>query len=226
MSGAMSGSMSGLETVWSYRDTFLAGLGNTAALVALALALSLPLAALGAVILVEAAAPVRRLGREAVDLLRCVPFLLLAYVIYYGLPELGLRLGAWWAGLVALVLYNGAYFTETLRAAALAVPRDAVEAGRAYGFSRARLYGRIVLPLVALDAGPVIGNQIVVMIKDTALLMIITVQELSFAANFVNARTFAPFAPFLTALLLYWALCLVAEAGIGVLARERRRRYG
>lgn len=218
--------MSGIATVWGYRDVFLTGLGNTAALVALSLALSLPLAVLGAVLLIEAAAPVRRLGREAVDLFRCIPFLLLAYVLYYGLPELGLRLEAWWAGLVALILYNGAYFTEILRAAALAVPRDAVEAGRAYGFSRAQLYGRIVLPLVALDAGPVIGNQIVVMIKDTALLMIITVQELSFAANFVNASTFAPFAPFATALVLYWALCLVAEAGVGLLARERRRRYG
>ncbi|MBE7196970.1 MAG: amino acid ABC transporter permease [Parafilimonas terrae] len=218
--------MSGLETVWSYRDAFLAGLGNTAALVGLALGLSLPLAAVGAVVLVEAPAPVRRLGRELVDLFRCVPFLLLAYVIYYGLPEVGLRLGAWWAGLVALVLYNGAYFTEILRAATLAVPREAVEAGRAYGFSRARLYGRIVLPLVALDAGPVIGNQVIVMIKDTALLMIITVQELSFVANFVNASAFAPFAPFATALLLYWVLCLAAEAGVGVIARERRRRYG
>ncbi|MCJ2048843.1 amino acid ABC transporter permease [Methylobacterium sp. J-070] len=218
--------MSGIATVWSYRDAFLAGLGNTAALVGLALVLSLPLAALAAVLLVEASAPVRRLGREVVDLFRCVPFLLLAYVIYYGLPEIGLRLGAWWAGLVALVLYNGAYFTEILRAAALSLPREAVEAGRAYGFSRAQLYGRIVLPLVALDAGPVIGNQIVVMIKDTALLMVITVQELSFVANFVNARAFAPFAPFATALLLYWVLCLVAEAGVGLIARERRRRYG
>lgn len=218
--------MSGITTVWSYRDAFLAGLGNTASLVALALTLSLPLAALAAVVLVEASGPVRRLGREVVDLFRCVPFLLLAYVIYYGLPEVGLRLGAWWAGLVALVLYNGAYFTEILRAAALAVPREAVEAGRAYGFSRAQLYSRIVLPLVALDAGPVIGNQVVVMIKDTALLMIITVQELSFVANFVNASAFAPFAPFATALLLYWLLCLVTEAGVGAIARERRRRYG
>lgn len=218
--------MSGIETVWSYRDAFLAGLGNTAALVGLALGLSLPLAALGAIVLVEAPAPVRRLGRELLDLFRCVPFLLLAYLIYYGLPEIGLRLGAWWAGLVALVLYNGAYFTEILRGATLSLPREAVEAARAYGFSRARLYSRIVLPLVALDAGPVIGNQVIVMIKDTALLMIITVQELSFVANFVNASAFAPFAPFVTALLLYWVLCLAAEAGVGVIVRERRRRYG
>lgn len=218
--------MSGLATVWDHRDAFLAGLGNTVALVLLALALSLPLAGLTAFALVEGPAPLRRAGREAVDLFRCVPFLLLAYVIYYGLPELGLRLGAWWAGLVALVLYNGAYFAETLRAAALAVPRDAVEAGRAFGLSRGRLYGRIVLPLVVLDAGPVIGNQIVVMIKDTALLLIITVQELSFAANFVSASAFAPFAPFATALVLYWGLCLVVEAGVRGVSRVRRRRLG
>lgn len=218
--------MNGLATVWTYRDAFLVGFSNTATLVALALALSLPLAGAAAVLLVEAPAALRRLGREVVDFFRCVPFLLLAYVIYYGLPEAGLRLGAWWAGLVALVAYNSAYFTEILRAAILAVPREAIEAGRAYGFSRTQLYGRIVLPLVALDAGPVVGNQVIVMIKDTALLMIITVQELSFVANFVNAQAFAPFAPFATALLLYWVLCLVAEAGVGAIARERKRRYG
>lgn len=218
--------MTGLATVWGYREAFLAGLGNTVALVGASLAVSLPLAGLIAYLLVEGPAPIRRLGRDAIDLFRCVPFLLLAYVIYYGLPELGLRLGAWWAGWIALALYNGAYFAEILRSAMLAVPRDALEAGRAFGFSQPQLYGRIVLPLVLLDAGPMIGNQIVVMIKDSALLMIITVQELSFVANFINASTFSPLAPFATALVLYWGLCLGVEAGMRALAQARRRRYG
>ncbi|WP_375463982.1 amino acid ABC transporter permease [uncultured Methylobacterium sp.] len=218
--------MSGIAVVWEYRGAFLAGFGNTLALALLGAALSLPLGGLLAFLLAEGHAPVRRIGREAVDLMRCVPFLLLAYVMYYGLPEIGLRLDAWWAGLVTLVLYNGAYFTEIFRAAALAIPRDTVEAGRAFGFTRARLYRRIVLPQVALDAGPVIGNQLIVMIKDTALLMIITVQELSFAANFVNASTFSPLAPFAAALVLYWLLCLGVEAGTRRIAAVRRRRYG
>jgi polar amino acid transport system permease protein len=127
---------------------------------------------------------------------------------------------------VSLVLYNVAYLSEIIRSAAQAIPADNIEAARAFGFTRPGLYVRIVLPQVAVNAAPVIGNQLIMMIKDTALLMIITVQEISFAANFVNASAFSPFAPFTVAVLLYWGLCLVVEAFIRKLGAIRKIRYG
>jgi polar amino acid transport system permease protein len=218
--------MNGLLVVWESRDIFLWGAATTLSLVAGCLVLSLPLGILGAVALVEAPGPLRRTLAEGVDLLRCVPFLLLAYLVYYGLPELGLRLDPWWAGLVSLTVYTTAYLVEIFRAAFLAVARESVEAAQAFGLSRAQLYRRIVLPQVALTAAPVIGNQIITTIRDSALLMVITVQELTFAANFVSASHFSPFAPFAAAVGLYLLMSLVVEEGVRRMERVRRIRLG
>ncbi|GLS42846.1 amino acid ABC transporter permease [Methylobacterium brachythecii] len=218
--------MSGILVSWQYRDVFLWGVANTLSLVLGCLVLSVPLGILGAIMLTEAPAPLRRLFAELVDLLRCVPFLLLAYVVYYGLPELGLRLDPWWAGLVSLTLYNTAYLVEIFRAAFLGIARDNIEAAQAFGLSRSLLYRRIILPQVAITAAPVIGNQVITTIRDSALLMIITVQELTFAANFVSANAFAPFAPFAAAVGLYLLMSLAIEAGVRRMERMRRVRYG
>jgi polar amino acid transport system permease protein len=217
--------MNGFAVVWQERDVFFVGIANTVSLVAFAILASIPLGALGAIVVVEAAEPVSRLGRALVDLLRCVPFLLLAYLVYYALPGLGLRLDAWGAGLLTLVVYTSAYLVEIFRAAWMALPRDGIEAARAYGFTRGALYWRIIFPQIAVTSAPMVGNQIIVMIKDSALLMIITVPEITFAANFVNANNFSPFAPFIVAVGLYWMLSLIIEAGVrrlGAVARVRR----
>lgn len=218
--------MSGLLVVWESRDVFLWGAANTLSLVLSCLLLSIPLGILSAIVLTEATAPLRRLLAEVVDLLRCVPFLLLAYVIYYGLPEIGLRLDPWWAGLVSLTVYTTAYLAEIFRAAFLAVARDTIEAAQAFGLSRLLIYRRIILPQVAIMAAPVIGNQVITTIRDSALLMIITVQELTFAANFVSANHFTPFAPFAAAISLYLLMSFAVEEGVRRMERIRTVRYG
>lgn len=218
--------MNGLLVVWESRDVFLWGAANTLSLVLGCLLLSIPLGILGAILLTEAPKPLRRLMAEIVDLLRCVPFLLLAYVVYYGLPELGLRLTSWWAGLASLTVYTTAYLVEIFRAAFLAVARDNIEAAHAFGLSRSLLYRRIILPQVAITVAPVIGNQIITTIRDSALLMIITVQELTFAANFVSANHFSPFAPFAAAVGLYLLMSFVVEEGVRRMESVRRVRYG
>lgn len=217
--------MNGLLVVWESRDVFLWA-ANTLSLVLGCLLLSIPIGILGAVVLTEAPDPLRRLFAEAVDLLRCVPFLLLAYVVYYGLPELGLRLDPWWAGLMSLTVYTTAYLAEIFRAAFRAVAPDNIEAAHAFGLSRSLIYRRIILPQVAITAAPVIGNQVITTIRDSALLMIITVQELTFAANFVSANHFTPFEPFAAAVGLYLLMSFVIEAGVRRMERVRKLRYG
>lgn len=218
--------MNGLDIIWQTKETFLWGAANTFSLVLGCLLLSIPLGILGAIVLQEARPPLRRLLQELIDLLRCVPFLLLAYVVYYGLPEFGLRLNPWWAGLASLTIYNAAYLVEIFRSAFLTVAKDNFEAAQAYGFSRSLLYRRIVMPQVAITAAPVVGNQIITMMRDSAFLMIITVQELTFAANFVSANFFTPFAPFAAAVTLYLSMSLAVEWGVGRMETVRRHRYG
>jgi polar amino acid transport system permease protein len=211
--------------VWDERSLLLSGLGNTTILSVLSAVAAL---LLGFVVTPALMAKQRWLGLTArifVDVMRCVPFLLFAYIVYYGLPSLGIRLDNWTSGLLALTIYNAAYMAEILRGAWAAQPREPIEAGIAFGFSHVALFRRIILPPLLLAAGPVIGNQMIQIIKDSAFLTIIALPELTHAASSIQSRHYVPFAAFITAVLLYWGLCLVIEAGVssvGRLADARR----
>jgi polar amino acid transport system permease protein len=217
--------MNGFAVVWSERALLLSGLANTVLLSVLGMAASLLLGALLTPVLVSKRRATAFVAMRFVDLMRCTPFLLLAYIVYYGLPSIGLRLGNWSAGLFALVIYNSAYMAEILRGAWSAQPREPIEAGMAFGYSGLRLFRRIVLPPLLLSAGPVIGNQTIQIIKDSAFLTIIALPELTHAASSIQSRHYVPFAAFIVAVLLYWALCLLVEAAVGFgnqLAEARR----
>lgn len=211
--------------VWSERGLLLGGLANTAILSTVAAVASLVLGCVLTPALMSRQRPVSAAARLFVDGMRCVPFLLFAYIVYYGFPSFGVRLDNWSSGLVALTIYNTAYMAEILRGAWAAQPREPIEAGFAFGFSDTRLFRRIILPPLLLSAGPVIGNQMIQIIKDSAFLTIIALPELTHAASSIQSRHYVPFAAFITAVFLYWGLCLVIEAGvnsIGQLADARR----
>ncbi|VFS84579.1 Glutamine transport system permease protein glnP [Kluyvera cryocrescens] len=146
-----------------------------------------------------------------VNLMRAVPFLILAYLLYYGLPELGISLEAWTAGLLALIIYHGAYFFEILRSQRRVFSNGYIEAAVVQGFSRYTIFRRIVLPNIFSSALPLLGNQLIICLKDTAFLSIITVQEITAAANSVQATYFIPFNAFIVAIALYWAISIVLE---------------
>jgi polar amino acid transport system permease protein len=205
--------------VWSERDLLLSGLGNTTILSVLSAIAALLIGFVLTPALMARRHAVGWIARGFVDGMRCVPFLLFAYIVYYGLPSLGIRLDNWTSGLLALTVYNAAYMAEILRGAWAAQPREPIEAGIAFGFSNMGLFRRIVLPPLLLAAGPVIGNQMIQIIKDSAFLTIIALPELTHAAASIQSRHYVPFAAFITAVFLYWGLCLVIEAGVSSIDR-------
>jgi polar amino acid transport system permease protein len=205
--------------VWSERDLLLSGLANTTILSVLSAIAAIVLSAALTPVLMSKQRWLAIAGRSFVDGMRCVPFLLFAYIVYYGLPSFGLRFDNWTSGLIALSVYNAAYMAEILRGAWAAQPREPIEAGVAFGFSGLGLFRRIVLPPLLLAAGPVIGNQMIQIVKDSAFLTIIALPELTHAASSIQSRHYVPFAAFITAVFLYWGLCLVIEAGVGAVDR-------
>jgi polar amino acid transport system permease protein len=217
--------MNGFAIVWAHADRFVDGLINTVILTVVGAIFALALGCVVAILLMSTHKGVRFVTQSLVDLLRCVPFLLLAYLVYYGLPRLGLRFDNWTAGLASIVIYNTAYMAEIIRSIWIRLPRESFEAAAAFGFHGPRLYTRIIFPQVFLVAGPMIGNQLVQIIKDTAFLTIIAVPELTHAASSIQSEFYVPFAAFIAAVLLYWALCMLVEAGVYAverLAEERR----
>ena len=151
--------------------------------------------------------------------MRCIPFLLLAYVVYYGLPSIGINLDNWTAGLCALVIYNTAYMAEIVRGSWARLPKEYTEAAASFGFHGFELYRRIVLPPIVLSAVPMIGNQVIQIVKDTAFLTIIAVAELTHEASSIQSKYYVPFAAFVTAVALYWVLCRLIETGVTLVER-------
>jgi polar amino acid transport system permease protein len=215
----------GIEVLWEQRDALLSGFLTTLAISAVA---ALCAGLLGLVLFSLLISRVRAVAQALAwltDLMRCVPFMLFCYMIYYGLPSFGIVIDNLTAGIVALTIYNAAYIAELLRGGYLALPREGIEAGHAFGFHGWRLLLRIILPPVLLASIPMLGNQMVQIIKDSAFLVIIAVQELTFTANEIQATYYVPFASFVCAMLLYWVLCLAVEAGVRVvLAMAEARR--
>jgi polar amino acid transport system permease protein len=140
------------------------------------------------------------------------------FFIYYGLAQVDLVRhtflwpvfrDAYWCALIAFALNTGGYSAEILRGAIQAVPKGEVEAARAIGMSLVTAYRRIILPRAFRLAIPAYGNEIIFMLKGTALASTITLYELTGIARLVNARTYQPVEAYLSAGVLYMVLTYI-----------------
>ncbi|WP_312949853.1 ABC transporter permease subunit [Superficieibacter sp.] len=197
--------------IWSARESFINGLLATLELFIVAALAGLLIGVLLTYIQEYQYKVVNRLIIAFVSLMRAVPFLILAYLLYYGLPQVGISMEAWTAGMLALIIYHGAYFFEILRSQRRIFSAGYVEAAVAQGFSRYNVFRRIILPNIFSSALPLLGNQLIICLKDTAFLCIITVQEITAAANSVQATWFIPFNAFIVAIALYWGISILLE---------------
>lgn len=210
--------------VWSARESFFNGLLTTLELFIIAAVVGLAIGIALCYVMEHQNRVIDRLIIGFVSLMRAVPFLILAYLLYYGLPELGISMEAWSAGLLALVIYHGAYFFEILRSQRRIFSAGYIEAAVSQGFSRYKIYRRIILPNLFSSSLPLLGNQLIICLKDTAFLSIITVQEITAAANGVQSTYFIPFNAFIVAIGLYWAISILLELLIKRLSVYGARR--
>ena len=153
-----------LDVLLKEAPEFAIGLANTIWLCAVAMVLSLILGVLLLPALTSRRASLKRSAQGLIDAGRCVPFLLLAYIVYFALPAVGIVLDKWTAALATLVVYNAAYMADILRAGWTSVPPEQALAARAFGYNGFLLLRRIMLPQVVIAVGPVIGNQLIQLI--------------------------------------------------------------
>lgn len=210
------------DVIWEHLPDFANSLWNTVWICSVGTILSLLLGILLLLPLVSDRAIVRRLVQILVESARAIPFLILAYMVYYGLPSLGITFNEWQTAILTIAVYNAAYVAEILRVAWVNLPRGQIEAARAFGLHRFKLLQRIVLPQVVLAAAPVLGNQFIQIIRDSSFLALITVPELTFTAKAIQSEAFVPFESYITAALLYWLLCLAVEFGVRQLELTRK----
>lgn len=160
-------------------------------------------------------------SRVYVSLMRGTPLFVQLLVVFFALPLLGLRGQAFLAAVLAIGLNSGAYVTEILRAAILAVPRGQVEAAEAIGLGRIAIWRRIVLPQAAVTSLPMLAAELTIVLKSTPLASVISVTEMTYAGVLIQARAFSAIEVFVPIAAGYVLLAQV----IARTARLLERRF-
>jgi cystine transport system permease protein len=147
-----------------------------------------------------------------VSLMRGTPLLVQMFVIYYGLPSVGIEFTPVTAGILALSLNSGAFLSESLRGAINAISGGQWAASYSLGLGYWRTLYHVILPQALRVAVPAMSNTLISLIKDTSLVSVITLTELMLATKEVISTTFQPLPLYLAAAVIYWALSLLFEA--------------
>lgn len=138
-----------------------------------------------------------------VEVFRNTPLLIQIFVVYFGLPQLGLKLSPFLSGLSALVLYSAAYNTEILRAGLEAVPYGQSEAALSIGLSRFQTLRHVTVPQALRISFPALGNNLVSLVKNSSLVSTIGMVELMFVANDISFNNFRSFEIYGAAAVIY-----------------------
>ncbi|GAB2447190.1 cystine transport system permease protein [Conyzicola lurida] len=213
------------ELVWSSLGPIVSGavtgtipLALTSFVLGLIIALGVALARISRVRVLSGAA------RVYVSIIRGTPLLVQLFVIFYGLPSVGLLIDPWPSAIIAFALNVGGYAAEVIRAAILSVPVGQWEAGHTIGMSRGQTLRRIILPQAARVSVPPLSNTFISLVKDTSLASLILVTEL-----FRRAEQIATFSSefmllYIEAAVVYWVICLALSSGQNAL-EKRLDRY-
>lgn len=164
------------------------------------------------------------IARAYISIIRGTPLLVQLFVIFYGLPSIGVLVDPWPSAVIALSLNVGGYAAEVIRAAILSVPKGQWEAAYTVGMGRTRTLTRIILPQAARVSVPPLSNTFISLVKDTSLTSLILVTELFRVAQQIAASSLKFMVVYLAAALVYWVICLVLSL-LQNLVESRLDRY-
>ena len=139
------------------------------------------------------------------------PLLLQLFLIYFGLVQIGIDLPAFVAGVIGLGLHFAVYNSELIQTAIVAVDKGQMEAARTLGLSRGQALRKVVVPQAVRDVIPPIGNNMIALLKDSALVSVIGVSELTLSAQLAIGRTYRPFEFYVVAAVVYYIINLGME---------------
>lgn len=162
-----------------------------------------------------------------VELIRNTPFIVQLFFIFFGLPGLGIKLSAFEAAIIAMVVNLAAYSTEIMRAGIQAINRGQIEAGLSLAMSRTQVFIHVVLKPALAKIYPALTSQCIIEMLGSAVVSQISAPDLTFAANYIESRTFRSFEIYLVATVIYLCLALIMRqsfrlAGVKWLGRSGR----
>lgn len=193
----------------SFWNILLPGLTVTIPLTIISFSLALVIATITALVQFANIKVLKQLARFYIWVIRGTPLLIQLFVVFYGLPNVGIVIDAFPAAVLVFSINEGAYCAETIRAALEAVPAGQMEAGQCVGMSYLQIMRRIILPQALRTAFPTLSNSLIAMVKDTSLAANITVAEMFMATQRIVARTYEALALYLEVGFIYLMFCTV-----------------
>lgn len=197
-----------MNNVWqvvvdSFPQLLSRGLLMTIPLTLISFAIALVIAVVVALVQFARIPVLRQICRFYIWVIRGTPLLVQLYVIFFGLPSIGVNIDAFPAAVLVFSINEGAYAAETIRGALESVPSGQMEAGRCVGMSYVQIMWHVLLPQTFRTAFPALGNELISMIKDTSLAANITVTEMFFQAQRIAGRTYQTMALYLEVAVIY-----------------------
>jgi len=211
------------SAIWRGLPYLLQGAGLTILISAQAMVLAVALGLVLAALTQVRGGVARPLVRAYVEVFRNTPLLIQIFIVYFGLPQLGLRLAPFASGLVALVVYAAAYNAEIFRAGLEAVPKGQHEAARSIGLGAWQAMRFVIVPQAVRIAFPALGNNLVSLVKNSSLVSTIGMVELMFVANDISFNNFRTFEIYGTTAGLYVLLVMLLTRALHLAERRMAR---
>jgi polar amino acid transport system permease protein len=207
--------------VWGYREAFWQGWLLTVGLSSAALMGSSLIGVIAALARRSEILVIRYISTIYVNFVRGTPFLVLILLLFYGVPQITQHASRLFVGVLALSLFAGAYIAEIVRAGIESVGQSQRESARAIGLTRTQTYRYVIFPQAIRHILPPLTGQFASLIKDSSLLFIIGLPEVTYTAQQINSATYSTLESFLPLALAYLALTLP----IAVLSNHLERRF-
>ncbi|OBR68129.1 arginine ABC transporter permease [Paenibacillus oryzae] len=189
-----------------YWLTFLKGAWHTLELSFFGVLLGTVLGVVFALMRISRLWPLKFAASVYIEIIRGTPMLVQVFIIHYGLTSFGINLTAFMSGVIALTINSAAYMAEVFRAGIEAIDKGQMEAARSLGMTRGMALRHIVLPQAFRNMLPAIGNEFIIIIKDSSLISVVGISELMYTARTVQGSTYLPMEPLLAAAALYFVM--------------------
>ncbi len=207
------------EDIWAARDELLAGTLVTLWLSALSMVLSLVVAVLGALARTSGPRWLQALVAAYVELIRNTPFLVQVFLIFFGLPVLGIRLEAETCAIIAMVMNGSAYAIEIVRAGIESIGPGQTEAAKALGLHTLQVFRLVVLPQALRAVVPPLGSEFILLMLNSSIVSVISVEELTAAGQDIQSRPFRSFEAYIVAMCVYFVLSMLFSGAFSLLER-------
>ena len=196
-------------STFDYTNVLVKGVLTTIELIAVGGVIGIAVGIFGAWARTQGPRWLKPLVSAYVELIRNTPFLVQLFFIFFGLPSIGVQITEMQAAILTMVINLGAYSTEIIRAGVSAVARGQMEAALSLSMSRLQAFRYIILRPALQKIWPALSSQIVIVMLGSAVCSQIAVEELSFAANFIQGRNFRAFEAYLVATAIYLIMAIL-----------------